>query len=236
MFRGNDVTVSVGSSASRSPRWIGYRAGLVWCLTNTLMNLRVLLAPRILSPSTRLRTGVAKRSRRAAALLFLAWGTPLGGDRRSPLQVIAPCRQPKCPRIFITVFVRHHTRSSTRHRGGARGRPPPVSQSVSAAVRVAEYRWCPEGRPRRRPDRAPGHGRPSTATLPRARTTRLRLPGVLPRVPGRKRLASRRNAGFRKVVPQVMGSGNGSERPLGVPDRGLRLLCCLCLQDFRQLP
>ena len=32
-----------------------------------------------------------------------------GGDRRSPLQVIAPCRQPKCPRIFITVFVRHHT-------------------------------------------------------------------------------------------------------------------------------
>ena len=31
-----------------------------------------------------------------------------GGDRRSPLQVIAPCRQPKCPRIFISVFVRHH--------------------------------------------------------------------------------------------------------------------------------
>ena len=32
-----------------------------------------------------------------------------GFDRRSPLQVIAPCRRPKCPRIFATVFVRHHT-------------------------------------------------------------------------------------------------------------------------------
>ena len=64
-------------------------AALVWCLTNTLTNLRVLW------PS--------------AALLFLAWCTPLGGDRRSPLQVIAPCRRPKCPRSFISVFVRHHT-------------------------------------------------------------------------------------------------------------------------------
>ena len=63
----------------------------MWCLTNTLTNLRSFW------PS--------------AALLFLAWCPPLRGDRRSPLQVIAPCRQPKCPRSFITVFVRHHTRN-----------------------------------------------------------------------------------------------------------------------------
>ena len=34
----------------------------------------------------------------------VAWCTPL-------LVPAAPCRQPKCPRIFITVFVRHHTSS-----------------------------------------------------------------------------------------------------------------------------
>ena len=69
--------------------------GLVWCLTKTLTNLRVLLAV-------------------GSALLFLAWCPPPGGDRHSPLQVIAPCRQPKCPRIFITVFVRHHTTANGR--------------------------------------------------------------------------------------------------------------------------
>ena len=68
---------------------------LVWCLTNTLTNLRVLLAVG------------------CVALPRVVHGH--GGDRRSPLQVIAPCRQPKCPRSFITVFVRHHT-SHTRLR------------------------------------------------------------------------------------------------------------------------
>ena len=34
----------------------------------------------------------------SAALFFLAWYP--WGDRRSPLQVIAPCRQPKCPRCI----------------------------------------------------------------------------------------------------------------------------------------
>ena len=84
-------------SADASTAMSGRCKLLVWCPTNTDTNLRVLLAVGCVRHSG-LDPGSSSRGARHQ-----------GGDRRSPLQVIAPCRQPKCPRIFITVFVRHHT-------------------------------------------------------------------------------------------------------------------------------
>ena len=77
--------------------------------------------PNSLSDSPRVRCGPSVVSHKYAYESAGPFGRRLrcsssrgarhqGGDRRSPLQVIAPCRRPKCPRIFVTVFVRHHIR------------------------------------------------------------------------------------------------------------------------------
>ena len=76
------------------------------CPANTLTNLRVLLAVGCVRHSG-LDPGSSSRGARHQ-----------GGDRRSPLLVLSvaqrsrrtPCRQPKYPRIFISVFAGHDTR------------------------------------------------------------------------------------------------------------------------------
>ena len=61
---------------------------LVWCLTNTLTNLRVLFAVGCVALPRVVHAGRA-------------------GLKPAPTSHRA-CRQPKCPRIFVTVFVTPH--------------------------------------------------------------------------------------------------------------------------------
>ena len=104
---------------------------LVLCLTNTLTNLRVLLAVGCVRHSG-LDPGSSSRGPRHQ-----------GGDRRSPLQVIAPCRQPKCPRIFITVF-------------GDTTLPGCVKRPTSRCERPIRHSRPPPSFPRKRESRGGG--------------------------------------------------------------------------------